>query len=256
MMDWLLYALIGVVTGLLSGLLGLGGGLIVVPSLFILFASQGMAHEKLMHMAISTSLMTIIVTSLASTLSHYRLQTINGEILRRLSPMLVLGAITGAYISLWLSTSVLQYFFAIYALFVAVTMWSSKPIKTHEHFLNQAVIFPVGGFIGIISALVGIGGGSLTVPYLLMAKQPIQHAIGTSAACGLPISIAAVMGFIIFEQGDDIGAIINWTAFIGITSTSIIFAGVGAKLTQKLPVNKLKRLFSLVLFTVALSLIL
>ena len=259
MFEWIIFALIGAVTGLFAGLLGLGGGLIIVPALLLVFSWQGLAEMHLMHFAVGTSLMTITLTSLSSMYAHHQHKNVNWFAVKRLVPGLVIGGFMGAYFATMLASQLLQQIFAFYMMFVVIGMW--RPI-THffdERLLNKSILFGVASFIGCISALVGIGGGSLLVPYLLMAKQSIQRAIGTSAACGFPISVAAVIGFLLFGQVQDVTAdwqtgFIHWQAFLGIISTSTLFAIFGAKLANNLPVKVLKQLFSLVLLVGAIYL--
>lgn len=260
MLEWFIFALIGAVTGLFAGLLGLGGGLIIVPSLLFVFSWQGLAELHLMHSAVGTSLMTITLTSLSSLYAHHQYENVNWLLVKRLALGLAAGGFMGAYLATMLSSQLLQYFFVAYVLFVAISMW--QPIFcdiADERLLSHTALLSAGSFIGSISALVGIGGGSLLVPYLLMAKQSMKRAIGTSAACGFPISVAAVIGFLLFGQTQNVSSewqtgFIHWQAFLGIISTSTIFALVGAKLANHLPVTILKRLFALVLLVGAIYL--
>lgn len=261
MVEWLVFALIGAVAGIFSGLLGLGGGLIVVPCLMAVFTWQALPEAYLMHIAIGTSLMTITVTSLSSSYAHHQYRHINWQLFNGLLLSLLAGSIAGAYLATLFSSSVLRRCFALYVFFVAMRMWFPLLPSGNDLFWNKKVLSVFGFFAGSISALVGIGGGTLIVPYLIMAKQPMQNAIGTSAACGFPISLAAVSGFIMFGQFEGvmdnkwIMGQIHWQAVIGIISTSVLFSIWGAKLTKALPVSVLKRAFSFVLFIVAMYLI-
>lgn len=260
MLEWIVFALIGVVAGLFSGLLGLGGGLIIVPALLAVFSWQALPESQLMHMAVGTSLMTITVTSLSSMYAHHQHKNINWDVVRRLSPGLVIGAILGAGLATLLSSTLLQQIFAIYVFVVAVRMWLPMLPSVESCLLNKSILLLFSVVAGTISALVGIGGGSLVVPYLVMARQSFQRAIGSSAACGLPISAAAVIGFIIFGQDQEVSheawqtGFINWQAFLGIVSTSTLFSIIGAKMVKHVPVIILKRIFSLVLLFVVISL--
>jgi len=261
MIEWLVFALIGVITGVFSGLLGLGGGLIVVPSLMAVFVWQGMSDTSLMHIAVGTSLMTITVTSISSSYVHHQYQHINWTLFKSLAPSLVIGGLLGAYIATMFTSNLLQQCFALYVLFVAIRMWLPVLPEGSERLLDKKVLALFGLSAGSISALVGIGGGSLVVPYLMMSKHTMQQAIGTSAACGFPISVAAVIGFVLFGQPLEaqsnqwVVGQIHWQAFLGIISTSTLFSILGAKLTRTLPVKVLKQMFSLVLFAIAIYLI-
>jgi len=261
MIEWIIFALIGAITGIFSGLLGLGGGLIVVPSLMAVFTWMALPEQNLMHIAIGTSLMTITITSLSSSYAHQKYQHINWQLFKWLVPGLVLGGLIGAYFATLVSSHLLQRCFALYIVFVAIRMWLPRLPSGSTQLLNKQSLSLFGILAGSISALIGIGGGSLIVPYLTMAKQSMQKAIGTSAACGFPISVAAVTGFIVFGQHNDdvhnqwlVGQI-HWQAFLGIISTSTLFSILGAKLTKTLPVQVLKQVFSIVLIVVAMNLI-
>ena len=260
MWEWISFALIGCFAGMSAGLLGLGGGLIIVPSLLLVFHWQGLPGQQIVHVAVATSLMTITITSLSAMVAHQQHKNINWPVVRDLSPGLVMGGIIGAYFATLLDGFLLQTCFAIYVLVVALRMWFPVTPLLNESLLKMPILLGVGNIIGMISAIVGIGGGSLTVPYMLMAKQSIKVAIGTAAACGFPISVAAVTGFVIFGQNnvttstDWLTGFVHWQAFLGIIGTSILFAPLGAKLTKSLPVSTLRRIFSMALLVVAVSL--
>ncbi|MFW5450479.1 MAG: sulfite exporter TauE/SafE family protein [Methylophagaceae bacterium] len=260
MVEWLIFALIGAFTGIFAGLLGLGGGLIIVPALLFVFSWQGLPELYLIHMAIGTSLMTITITSLSSTYAHHQDQHVDWLLVKRLAPGLVIGSFIGAFVATILTSSLLQQCFAVYVLLTAISMWWSIVPVADSYLLNRAPLFGFSTLAGFISALVGIGGGSLVVPYLIMAKQSIRRAIGSSAACGFAISVAAVIGFMAFGQTQEIPktvwqtGFIHWQAFLGIIATSTLFSFFGAKLVKHLPVNILKRLFSSILLVVAIYL--
>ena len=260
MFEWIAFALIGILSGLSSGLLGLGGGVIIVPALLMVFSWQGLIGSDLMHMAVATSLMTIIITSLTSAYSHNKHDHVNWKLVRKLAPALVLGGLLGAVLATQLSSKSLQQFFALYLFFAAVKMWVPNPATPIRFLLNKPILMIFGCVTGVISSLVGIGGGTLVVPYLVMANQSIHRAIGTSATCGLPIAVSAVCGFIVVgqlrETSDTIwqSSLVYWPAFWGIISTSSLFAIVGVKLAKRLPVLMLKQIFSVVLLIGALYL--
>ncbi len=257
---WLSYAIIGVFAGVSAGLLGLGGGLVSVPALLYVFKFYGMPDAHLMHIAVSTSLMAIIVTSMSSLMAHHKRGNVDWPLMRQLSIGLIVGAFLGSYFATLFSSELLQRIFAIYALVMSIRIWVSIPELTlSTQLTKQPILFIAGSGFGAISALVGMGGGTMTVPYLLLAGKQIQKAIGTSAACALPIAISGVAGFILFGDKPESEShwqmgYINWQAFIGLISTSIIFAPLGAKWAKQLPVALLEKLFSLVLMAVAISL--
>lgn len=260
MIEWLSFALIGVFAGISAGLLGLGGGLVSVPALLYVFKLHGLPDTHLMHMAVSTSLMAIIVTSFSSLMAHHRGNNVNWPLMRRLSIGLIVGGFLGAYSATLFSSQLLQRVFAIYAFLMSIRIWISVPVLTvSDKLLKQPFLFLSGSVFGSISALVGMGGGTMVVPYLLMAGQSIQRAIGTSAASAFPIAISGVIGFMIFGEQHDAAdewqtGFIHWQAFIGLISTSIIFAPMAAKWARNLPLAALEKLFSLVLMAVSASL--
>ncbi len=258
MIEWFSFLLIGVFAGLAAGLFGLGGGVVIVPALLWVLSWQSISSEHVMHIAVATSLMTIIVTSIASIATHHRQANIEWQIVIKLAPGLVLGAFLGAYIASSLSSRFLQTIFAVYLVLVALKMWLPNVDHAQNRLLNIPISLVVSTFIGMISAMVGIGGGSLTVPYLLMAKQTMYRAVGISAACGFPIALSAVISFIILApdtlQHQWGAGFIHWQAFFGIISTSFIFAVIGAKWSKTLSMERLRQLFSIVLFIIAINL--
>lgn len=255
--EWLSYASAGMVAGTLAGLFGIGGGLVIVPVLVWLFSKQGVPSEYLIHMAVATSLMTIVVTSMSSIFAHWRIGNISFLSVRRLVPGLIIGAFSGALLASSISGDKLQILFAIFALVMALRIWLPNSTASYPVLLNRlpSTIYALGS--GVISALVGIGGGTLIVPYLVMARLSIQQAIGSAACCGLPIAIAGGLGFIMFapseisQQSVWQTGFVNWQAFIGIIVTSVFFAQFGARLAKILPSHWLRRLFSLLLICVS-----
>lgn len=255
--DWLSYAAAGMVAGTLAGLFGIGGGLVIVPVLVWLFSKQGLPDQYLIHMAVATSLMTIIVTSISSISAHWRLGNISMLAVRRLVPGLLVGGFSGALLASSISGDRLQIFFALFALLMAVRIWLPNSKASYPGLLKRLPAAVFGWLGGMVSALVGIGGGTLVVPYLLMARLTIQQAIGSAACCGLPIAVAGVIGFIVFaptqasQQSAWQTGFVHWQAFIGIIITSVFFAQLGAGLAKRLPASWLRRLFSLLLVCVA-----
>lgn len=201
MIEWLSFAVIGMFVGISAGLLGLGGGLVSVPALLYLFKFYGLPETHLMHIAVSTSLMAIIVTSFSSLTAHHRRNNVNWLLMRRLSVGLVVGGFLGPYSATLFSSQLLQRVFAIYAFIMSLGLWASMPVlAVSTTLLKQRYLFAAGSVFGSISALVGMGSGTIFVPYLLLAGQNIQRAIGTSAACAFPIAISGVLGFMIFGE--------------------------------------------------------
>jgi uncharacterized membrane protein YfcA len=257
--ELIVFLLIGIFSGISAGLFGIGGGLIVVPALVMIYQSQGMPAEYIMQTAVSTSLMTILITSLSSAYAHHRYHHINWSIVHVLGPGLLLGAFVAAYFILSVPSSLLQQCFVIYMALAALKIWLPSPVGVNSSLLSTPLLFVFGVIAGGFSALVGVGGGTVIVPYLVTAKQPIKQAIGSASACGFFIALAAVVGVLVLagQQNQlDIErhqAIIDWNAFVGISLTSVIFSRVGAYFSERLPVSLLRRIFSLLLLIVAVK---
>ncbi len=256
----LTYLVLGACAGLIAGLFGIGGGLIIVPALVFSFQLQGMSGDVLTHMAVGTSLATIIVTSVSSVRSHHLKQGVRWELFWPLAVGILLGALIGVKTAGRLSGPTLQFIIGCFALLVAAQMGLGfKPRPTRD-VPGRTGLGVAGGVIGWASALFGIGGGSLTVPYLSWHNVDIPKAVGTSAACGLPI---ALMGASVnVYEGWGHSALPDWSlgyvylpAFGGIVLTSAWFAGIGARLAHRLPPLVLKRIFALLLLAVGLRFI-
>lgn len=262
MMEWLGYVAAGVVAGFIAGLFGVGGGLVIVPALLLVFSWQGMSADIAMHVAVGTSLMTICVTSLSSMYAHHRYATVDWRVVKRLAPVLAAGALGGAFIAGSLSSIWMQKLFALFALVMAVRLWLPQPSRWSGDLLRGPALYGFGVSAGLLSALIGIGGGTLVVPYLLMAGLQVKRAVGSAAACGFPIALAGGLGFMLF--GAHFHAIdarwqtgfVHWQAFAGVISASIVFAPVGARLARQLPADRLRHAFSLFLVLVAVVFVL
>ncbi len=260
MFELFVFALIGVFAGLSAGLLGLGGGLVTVPALLVVFSVMDMHSTYAMHIAVTTSLMAIIFTSISSMLAHHKRQNINWHLIKILLPGLWLGGLIGAYFATLLSSELLQRCFAVYALLMSIRLWVPMSISgISTSLLKSNYLLTSGSIFGAISALVGMGGGTMVVPYLVMARLPIQKAIGTSAACAFPISVSAIIGFMVFGQqisivGEWQTGFIDWKAVLSVTSTSVLCAPLGAKLAAELPIVRLRQVFAVVLLLVSIDL--
>ena len=257
----LIYLLIGAITGVTAGLLGVGGGLIVVPALVMVFSAFDIGSNHIMHFSLGTSLATIIVTSISSIVAHQKHRAIEWKDVRVLAPGLVVGSFVGALLADQLPTKALQLGFAAFVILISVDMLLDVRSKVLSSFRKNSrekntLVSPLaGGSIGVISALTGIGGGSMTVPYLSWKDRSIRRAIATSAACGFPIAVAATIGFIWTGYGST-GSVLGYVylpAFIGIIITSVLMVPVGANLTHTLPVSVIKRIFAVFLLLVGVK---
>lgn len=253
--------LLGLIAGLLAGLFGLGGGVIIVPALVWLFASHNFPAELVMIIAIATSLSTIIFTAMASLLAHQRLGSIRWEIVLRLAPGILLGAGLGAMVADFIDASILKWFFIVYLLIVSVRMAWPKQTKGGGKKTMYRLDYLMGSIIGFLSSILGIGGGTLTVPYLLSRQLMMKNAVAVSSACGLPIAISGAVTYVVL--GWQSALLPMWSlgyvympALTGIVLCSVVTAPVGARLANKLPAKQLKRYFSGILFLIAIKMIL
>lgn len=256
----LIYLLIGCGAGVMAGLLGVGGGMITVPALLAVFTYLKFPEYHLMHFAVGTTLATIIVTSIASAHSHYRYNAIMWSVLPVLIPAIVLGAFVGAYIADHLNTKILSSIFGIFAIAVALQMIFKFTPMNRSHLPSKVAQFMVGLCIACASSLVGIGGGTFTVPFLVWCRFPIKKAVGTAAACGFPIAVAGTVGFILmgWQNGaspEGSSGYVYWPAFLGIVPASMFTAPLGAKLAHHLPSQLLHNIFACFLVVIGFKML-
>ncbi|MGD8784156.1 MAG: sulfite exporter TauE/SafE family protein [Thioalkalispiraceae bacterium] len=252
METFLVYLAVGAMAGIVAGLFGVGGGLIIVPVLVYVFTQQGLDPNVLVHMAIGTSLATIVLTSISSVYAHHRRGAVQWTIFWRLTPGIVIGALLGAMIADWMSSILLRRFFAVFEWAVGIQLLLNIKANPTRVVPGRSGLFAVGGVIGSVSSIVGIGGGTLTVPFLVWCNTLMQKAVATSSACGLPIALAGALGYVV--TGWSATGQLAWSvgylylpAFIGVALSSVLLAPLGAWLAHTLPGEKLKRLFGLFL---------
>ncbi len=266
----LIYLSLGAIAGLLAGLLGIGGGLVIVPVLILAFQYQGFSPEVLTHLAIGTSLATIVVTSTASAWEHNRHGSVRWATFAFLASGIVVGSFLGVKTAGRLSGPVLQALIGVFAIAVALQLSGIVRFRQaspkHGESTRQCKLpgtgelIGAGGAIGWVAAMFGIGGGLLTVPYLTWRNIRTQHAVGTSAACGFPIAVVGAITSV--QEGwrqaalpDFSSGYVYWPAFLGIVLTSTLFARLGAKLAHRLPAETLKRIFAILLLLVGVKFI-
>jgi len=257
-----LYAATGILAGFLAGLFGVGGGLIIVPALLYCFFIQGFDPAVSMHMAIGTSLATIILTSISSMRAHHAHGAVQWQVIRHMSLGILIGGFLGALVAKNLRSELLQIVFAIFEILVAIKLLSNaKVTSTLVHLPGKLVLFVVGIIISAISAIVGIGGGTLSVPFLRWSGFSIQKSIATSAGLGLPIAISGTLAFIWAGSGhmaipEYSMGFVYLPALLGVGLLSILLAPLGAKCAHSLPSGLLQRIFALGLIMIAMILIL
>ena len=256
-MELIIFLIIGAFAGFAAGLFGVGGGTIIVPLLYIVFSQMGYDPDVVMHLALGTSLATIIVTSISSLRAHQKKDGIIWSVFRNLAPGMALGCFFGAGIAGWLSGLHLQMIVGVFLLWVANTMFmgSKKVVDNTKTLPSTSAQIGAGAGIGIASAIFGIGGGSITVPYLTHYGVVMQKAVGTSAACGLPIAIAGALGFMLFGMNAQVNVpntigYIHVYAFLGISIMSFFTAKFGAKAAHALSPAMLKKCFAVLLLCV------
>ncbi|WP_456378793.1 sulfite exporter TauE/SafE family protein [Thiolapillus sp.] len=258
-LQYFLYAVLGAVAGVLAGLLGIGGGLVIVPGLLFLFHLQGLESSFLSHVAIGSSLAIIIPTALSSLRAHHKHGAVDWPVMLKLAPGLMFGALGGAWLASLFSTDMLKSVFGLFLLLVAFQMLSGlAPGRGKVHRQGAAVFLPMGAVIGMVSGLVGIGGGTMTVPFLVWRGKTLHRAVATSAACGLPIAIAGTLGFMLLGEGMGLPSstgFVYWPAVMVVGAFAVLMAPFGANLAHSLPVPVLKKWFALLLVVVGVRLL-
>ena len=248
-MEWLFYLGTGAFAGVLAGLLGVGGGVIIVPLLVFTFTAQHLPEAYILHLALGTSLASIIFTSISSLRAHHRRGAVNWPVVKGISPGILVGTFFGSWVAAQLSTGFLKGFFVVFLYYVATQMLLDIRPKPHRQMPGAGGMFGVGNVIGGVSSLVGIGGGSLSVPFLIWCNLPMHHAVGTSAAIGFPIAVAGAAGYLVnglMADGLPSSAVgfIYLPALVGIALASICTAPLGVRLAHSLPVPRLKKVFA------------
>ncbi len=255
------FLLVGATAGLIAGLFGIGGGVVIVPALIMTLDQLGVDPTVVVHLAIGTSLAIITVTGASSALGHWKKNAVSTKLLSQMLPGLVLGAVCGGVIADHLQAERLEQYFGIFMLALSLWMMFSKPTESRQYHANSPVMVAAGTLIGGFSALFGVGGGVLNVPWLTRNGADLSQAIGTSAACGFPIAAVGAATFIATGQDESMlpvytSGYLYWPAFLGIAISSIPCARLGANLAHYLQAKLLKRLFAILMLLVGLKLIL
>jgi uncharacterized protein len=248
----LTYAAAGMVAGILAGLLGVGGGVVIVPMLVYCFTLQGVSYDVMMHLALGTSMASIMFTSISSFMAHNRMGTVYWDIVRRIVLGILLGTFLGSCIAARLSTTFLSVLFVAFLYCVAVQMILDRKPSASRQLPGNLGMFGVGNVIGAVSSFVGIGGGALSVPFMVSCNISVLHAIGTSAAIGFPIAVAGTLGYVYSglhasNLPDYCLGYVYLPGLAGIVCASVLTAPLGVRLAHRLPVKKLKQVFAVLL---------
>ena len=248
------FLMIGLLAGYLAGFLGIGGGFVVVPALTWLLLKDSATAPFAIHMAVATSLATMLVTSLSSIAAHHRKKAIRWPLVKSLAPGLVIGAVLGAFLADCMEGEMLVRVVGVFAILAGLQLVLARKPSGEKPLPGQPGVSMVGLVIGGISSLIGIGGGALTGPWQMWHGIRAQNAVATSAACGYPIAVAGTFAFIFLGAGAELpdGALgyIHLPAFAGIAVASALSAPLGAATVHRLPPALVKRLFGVFLLLV------
>jgi len=260
LLDIGLYLITGAFAGFAAGLLGVGGGLIIVPVLYFIFSTLGYEPQQLMHMALATSLATIIVTSISSTRAHHKKKAVLWPLVFLLSPGIILGAWSGGLFASNINTDYLRTIFVVFEFIVATNLLLNKRPEKHQTTINKLVATIGAYIIGMISTIVGVGGGTMTVPFLYWFNIPMRNAVATSAACGFSIALVGTLSFIygsynLSISGQHSIGYLQYDAFIFISISSYMFAPLGARVAHSISERSLRLSFSVLLFILAFTML-
>ena len=253
---WIIYLLLGLVVGLFAGMLGIGGGMLLVPLLVFMFSAQDFPADRVLHLALGTSLTTIVFTSLSSIRAHHAHGAVRWDIFRRAAAGLVIGTLLGAFIADWLDSRFLAVVFVVFVSYSATQMILNKKPSPTRRLPGAAGMFAGSGGVGVVSSLVGAGGGVVSIPLMVLCNVPMRNAVGTSAALGLPIALAGTVGYVFTGLGEpglpamSLGYV-YLPALIGIVIGTFVTVPLGAWLAHSMPVKQLKQVFALILFALA-----
>jgi uncharacterized membrane protein YfcA len=248
--------LLGSVTGFLAGLLGIGGGMLMVPFMSFILTAKGYPADYTVKMAVATSLATICFTSMSSVRAHHRRGAVLWPIVRLLAPGILLGSLVGAQLAVALPGRILSILFAVFVAFSATQMFLDRKPKPSRTLPGRVGTFGMGWVIGMLSSLVGAGGAFVSVPFMTWCNVKIHDAVGTSAALGFPIALAGTLGYIWAGQGmpemppGSIGYL-YLPGLIVVSLASMCTAPLGARTAHRMDIRPLKKVFAVVLYVLA-----
>ncbi len=261
-MEYIAYLIVGFLTGVLSGLLGIGGGVIMVPALVFVYTGHAYGGDYLMQLATGTSLAAMVITTLMTTWANQKHGTIRWRMLSSLIPGTVLGALLGVWVAKEIHTQVLQIFFAVFAILLGLKLLIGKKEHTPKKAtsLHPFIIFILGIGIGILSGLLGVGGGILLIPLLLWLGLSMKQASATSAGCAIMTAasgaiMAVIAGWHIPGLPEQSLGFVYWPVSLILGIASMFGAPLGVKLAHRLPVHVVKRVFGAVLWAIAVEMV-
>lgn len=248
--------LLGLVTGFLAGLLGIGGGMLMVPFLSIILAAKNFPPELVLKMAVATSLASICFTSLSSVRAHHQRGAVLWPVALTLSPGIVIGAMLGAQLAVALPGKVLSVLFAAFVTFSATQMFLNRKPKPARALPAPLGMFGMGGLIGGLSAMVGAGGAFISVPFMTWSNVSIHNAVATSAALGFPIALAGTLGYIwagwgLPQMPPGAAGYIYLPGLVVISMASMLTAPWGARTAHRIDIAPLKKVFASFLYVIA-----
>lgn len=257
---WWAYLAIGLAVGFLAGLLGIGGGMVMVPMLVFVFTAKGFPVEHMMHLALATALATIVFTSLSSVRAHHRHGGVDWAVARTMAPGILAGSLVAALAAGFIPTRPLAIFFTGFMFYAAAQMFVEIKPRAGRQLPGRAGLFAAGAGIGAISSVLAAGGAFLSIPFLAWCNLPLKRAIGTAAANGFPIAVAGTIGYVL--QGSRVPDLPQWSlgyvylpALALIVAASMPMAPLGARLAHRLPVKRLRVVFALMLFALGLRML-
>lgn len=260
-MEWYAaYLTLGAIAGFLAGLFGVGGGLVLVPVLLFLFDAQHFPAEHAMHLALGTSMATILFTSLASMRKHHHHGAVNWRVVSNITPGILLGTALGALIAAAVSPHELGIFFALFVYFAAAQILLNIRPHASRQLPGFVGMSSAGIFTGWISSMVSIGGGTIVVPFLLWCNVPLRNAIGTSAAIGFPVAVGGTLGYIVTGMNlhslpvPNLG-FVYLPALLWVALASVSTAPLGAMTAHRMNVGLLRKLFAVLLLVLATKLL-
>lgn len=248
---------LGLAVGFIAGLLGVGGGMVLVPFLTFLFPLYGVPEDLAVHAAIATAMATIVFTSVSSMRAHHAQKAILWKVVAVMAPGLILGGLlSGGAVFAYVSGPWLAVIFAVFVGYSAMRMLSGKPPKASRTMPGNLATAGVGAAIGFASGLLGAGGGFISVPFMIRCNVAVRNAVATSAALGFFIAVANSAGYIYsglqqVEGHDGMLGFIFWPALLVLSSMSMFSAPYGARMAHRIPMNQLRRVFSCMLFLMA-----